>query len=153
MAKKEPCFKKGEHPNSKAAIQPHQFQPGQTGNAGGRPKKFPITDLLREELDLPLPEEVRTRLIASGVNKTIVPLGITWGRALVRMELMRGLTKTLAVRLIAELTEGKPKQRIELTGDDGGAVAVDLETVHDRLVEKLLSRTAEAGGDNSTDFH
>ena len=31
-------------------LKPHQFQPGQSGNPGGRPKKKPLTDAIMAEL-------------------------------------------------------------------------------------------------------
>jgi len=36
---------------------PYRFQPGQSGNPGGRPKKFPVTDMLREILEQPCPRD------------------------------------------------------------------------------------------------
>jgi hypothetical protein len=31
---------RGKHPNSLKALEPHQFKKGESGNVGGRPKKF-----------------------------------------------------------------------------------------------------------------
>tara|TARA_R100001443_G_scaffold117430_1_gene142555 strand:+ start:2019 stop:2363 length:345 start_codon:yes stop_codon:yes gene_type:complete len=47
ITKNSETYKRGEHPNSIKNIKPHQYQKGQSGNLGGRPRK---NEALRKEL-------------------------------------------------------------------------------------------------------
>jgi hypothetical protein len=48
---------RGHHPNSQAAIKPHQFKPGQSGNKNGRPKL--LTGSMSEALKELIPIKVQ----------------------------------------------------------------------------------------------
>lgn len=79
-----------------------QFKPGQSGNYSGRPKKKLIDEVLAELLGAKNSAEA-TR-IAKALIKTAA----------------KGDSK--AAKLIAERTQGKPLQKVEVTGADGGPV-------------------------------
>ncbi len=77
----------------------NRFKKGETGNKNGRPKITKLTDALREqlaEIAPDAPEETQAEVIA---------------RALIR-EAISGNVQ--AIREIADRTEGKPKQAIDL---------------------------------------
>ena len=119
-------MKKPKQPNrNTAGLKP--FQPGQSGNPGGRPKKLPLSDAIREELE---------RCGKSGVTND---------RAIAQQLIEMALDGNLeAMREIADRTEGKPRQRIEASGPDGGPVAFELpktrEEIERRIAELLLER-------------
>lgn len=80
----------------------YQWKPGQTGNAGGRPKRKLVDRALEElleEADSTKALAIAKALIEQAVNKDVA-----------------------AARLIAERTEGKPIQKVEHSGPDGSPV-------------------------------
>jgi Family of unknown function (DUF5681) len=88
-----------------------QWQPGRSGNPGGRPKKKPITDALRQLLE----QEY------SGKEKRFKGLSNVCVLALRMFELaMSGDLR--AFQEIADRVEGKVATRQEYCGPDGGAI-------------------------------
>jgi Family of unknown function (DUF5681) len=87
---------------------PYRFQPGQSGNPGGRPKQRPISDCYEEMAGRELPENVR---IQHGL-----PEGATYGEALAMVMFKHALEgKTDAAREIREAIEGKTGNRQEVS--------------------------------------
>jgi hypothetical protein len=93
-------------------------------NPGGRPKKTPFTDAHRQIAESSVKE--LTILDSDSVAVAIA-------KALAR-EALRG--KIQAATEIANRVEGTSRQRLEVTGQDGNAL--QIEDVHERLMEKLL---------------
>jgi Family of unknown function (DUF5681) len=79
-----------------------RWKPGQSGNRSGRPKKLPITDVLREELE---------HIGADGVAHDVAI-----ARKLVEMARQGDLG---AIREIADRTEGKARHRVEQEPSEG----------------------------------
>jgi Family of unknown function (DUF5681) len=50
---------------------PHRWQPGQSGNPGGRPKRAPLADACREVLALPVPADAEGRTYAQKIAATL----------------------------------------------------------------------------------
>lgn len=118
------------------ALKPTQFQPGQTGNAGGRPKKTPITDELRRLLDEPY----------SGSEKRFEGLSNVCVLALRLYEIaLSGDLK--AMQEIADRVEGKVVQRQEFAGPDGGAIPW-LSMSREENEQRLAVLLAKAGYEN-----
>jgi hypothetical protein len=76
------------------------WKPGQSGNPGGRPKKKLVDECLEELLEAADSKEAK---------------------ALAIQLLAKALTgDTKAAQLVAERTQGKPSQKVEVSGPDGG---------------------------------
>jgi hypothetical protein len=86
---------------------PHRWQPGQSGNPGGRPKKKPITEIYEE-------------LLAEGVTRNDIKKTM---RALVRKK--NGLA-VQALREMADRIEGRAAgiESVEMSGLEGLAEAI-----------------------------
>lgn len=80
------------------------FKPGQSGNPGGRPKKKLIDEVLAELLG------AKNSADAKRIAKALIRNAAS------------GDSK--AAKLIAERTQGKPLQKVEVTGNDGGPVSL-----------------------------
>jgi hypothetical protein len=104
------------------------FQPGQSGNPGGRPKKMPITDAIREELE------------QEGAQGTSNARAIA--RKLVKLARAGNMD---AIREIADRTEGKPRQRIEQSGPEGGPVQLQLPTTRAEVERRIIELEARMG--------
>lgn len=50
---------------------PHRWQPGKSGNPGGRPKRTPLADACREVLALPVPGDSEGRTYAQKIAATL----------------------------------------------------------------------------------
>ncbi len=76
-----------------------QFAPGASGNPNGRPKLTRLTEALREQLAEAMPN-APGRTIAEAIARALIREGIGGN--------------VQAIREIADRTEGKPKQSIDL---------------------------------------
>ena len=88
------------------------FKPGQSGNPGGRPKKRLIDEVLTELLETADSSEA-----------------LAVARALIK-KAKKGDSK--AAQLVAERTQGKPKQKIEMSG------SLDLKSKSDEELKAML---------------
>jgi hypothetical protein len=98
------------------------------GNAGGRPKKTPLTDALRRFLAL---DEKDFKAIAKSKKVTLTVA------ERMAIEILRLEADYRNLKEIADRTDGKVAQRIELTGDDGGPI--EVADARDQLFDKLGS--------------
>jgi hypothetical protein len=96
------------------------WKPGDPSpNPSGRAKKRPITDRYHEGLEAPLEENIR---LALGL-----PEGATNGDTVAKAQIRAAIKgKTYAARELREAIEGKSTQRLEIIGEDGGAIKVDI---------------------------
>lgn len=105
------------------------WQPGQSGNPGGRPKKQPITDALR---DL--------------VERATIPLKRppTLAEQLARQLLRQALKGKMApIVEVIDRIEGKARQRVEQSGPEGGPIPYELPGTREeveRRVQELLRK-------------
>jgi hypothetical protein len=114
---------------------PYQFKPGQSGNPGGRPKKFSsiLSDALKEELGSIDPE-------STGTYAALIARGMVRGAAKIARK--DRLTKDLILFLdkAADRTEGKPNQKVEV----GGNLTVEPAERLRELLARALERAAAA---------
>lgn len=104
------------------------FQPGQSGNPNGRPKKLPLTDVIREKLEA---------MKADGKVSNAEAIA----DKLIEMALGGSLE---AMKELADRAEGKPKQRNELSGPDGGPIPLEVPGTRneiERRIAELISKT------------
>jgi hypothetical protein len=105
-----------------------EFKPGQSGNAGGRPKKRPITERYQLIAESPLPESER--------RKMHLWKGATWGDAAAIGTFLAAIEgQHSAAKEIREAIEGKAPQRIEVVGGSGGPVRISLDETVERIRE------------------
>ena len=91
-------------------LRPYHFKPGQSGNPGGRPKKLPITEIYNE-------------LLEEGVTKSDIKKAM---RALIKG---KSQASVQALKEMADRVEGKPTERLELTGADGEPLQLTIKMV------------------------
>ncbi len=98
------------------------FQPGQSGNPGGRPRSALMSQALRAALEREPGEKWRPQTEAEAIAESLV------------REARRGSVK--AATLIADRTEGRARQQIEISN------SLDRES-DDEILAKLLERAAQ----------
>lgn len=81
-----------------ANIAPHKFQPGQSGNPSGRPKKKPLTELYEQILNDPAMQPIIRKAVKSAISRGQMAM-------------------VLQLREMAERVEGKVTQQVEVNGD------------------------------------
>jgi len=114
------------------------FKPGQSGNPGGRPKKLPITDALRDLLEKPVPAKIDARKLTA--NHVLALQLIAQGA--------KGDLKAIAE--IADRCEGKPMQRHEISGPHEGPIHFEIPGTRqeiERRIAELTQKTKGAGDD------
>ncbi|WP_149898054.1 DUF5681 domain-containing protein [Rhizobium rhizogenes] len=111
------------------------FEPGKSGNPGGRPKHKPFQEALRVEA-----------LAAERGDDCVAKKGsLRWNA---RQLLEKG--EVAAIKEVADRLDGKVTQGI--SGPDGGPVQIDLTTFGDDELEAffiLCSKLAGAPSDNA----
>lgn len=128
---------------NKANLRP-PWKPGQSGNPSGINRK-PISDRYQAVLELPLPDDVRRAL---KLDK-----GATYGDALAFRIILSAIKgRPDAAREVADRVEGKPRQRVEVTGADGkpiqtrtGAPARPMKGVDPKTLQALIDMAKKAG--------
>jgi Family of unknown function (DUF5681) len=97
-----------------AKITPFRWKPGQSGNPKGRPRKEPLTDILRA-------------VLAEKIPKAQDPRQSQLAHALIRNFVLEAI-RTKDTVMIAEIfnrIEGKAKDRIAVGGDGAGPIQVE----------------------------
>jgi hypothetical protein len=114
-------MKTPRHPNSLKNLQP-PYKPGDewTGNAGGRPKKRPLTDEYFADLERPMPPKM--------CKKLDLPIGSTFARGHARQRNLDGLESGgyLASKEMREAIEGKAPIRLEIQGTERKEVTLEV---------------------------
>ena len=101
----------------------HRFKPGQSGNPGGRPKKDAISSYLRNQLELHIPESMKSEMPRAFSD--LYGESATFGEMLAFKLIDRAAKGNLvALSLVLDRVEGKVTQKM----------AVDAEPVVFRLV-------------------
>ncbi len=105
-------------PKNTSGLMP-PWQPGQSGNPSGRPKKRPVTDEYFQLLNEPIPEKLRLQFNQSAGEEVLKP-GATWARA---GAFRRGLDSLMegghmASKEMREAIEGKAPLRLEIQGTE-----------------------------------
>ena len=116
---------------SKEDIIEHQFKPGETGNPNGRPKKF--VGVVLEELKKEGYENIKRSQIVD-VYETLLVLPENKLKEIVSGEqpmIYRIIAKEMlskrgfdVIEKMLDRTQGKPVNRTELTGADGGVINI-----------------------------
>lgn len=129
------AWKKGESGNPATL-----WQPGVSANPGGRPKRTPITDAMREYLAQPYDGKLaRYRGLT---NADVL--------AIKQFELAVELGDMQAAKEIADRVEGKTIQVQQLQGPGGGAIQIDNltpEAKRQRIAELLAKQHGLTSGD------
>jgi Family of unknown function (DUF5681) len=112
-----------------AKIKPFEFQPGQSGNPSGRPKKH-ITEAYLKLLGRKFPGDPKRRTYAELIAEAQAK------------EAIKG--KTQAAIEITDRTEGKTTQAHELSGPSGAPIPVQSRTPQE--VEKRISELLAKAG-------
>lgn len=110
---------------------------GVSGNPSGRPKKTPYTDAHREVAEL-LVKELKVsksdsvaRVVAKAIAKQAVKGKLAFAKE------------------IADRVEGTPRQRVEVTGENGDPIkfhSTDIDGKIAELLERIQSRKRDTTG-------
>ncbi len=106
----------GDNSEGAKNLVPHRFQPGQSGNPGGRPKKQPVTDHLRSQLEQRIPESMEAKLPPFFVE--MYGAEATFGQLLAFKMVTKAANGDMrAIREVLDRVEGKVANKI--AGGDG----------------------------------
>lgn len=94
-----------------------QFQPGQSGNPGGRPRRKPFLEELEKQL---------------AQNPKILPLIVKKAIDLAKDGELKAITE------LRDVLDGKPA--IVISGDNADPIQVEISVARDKLIGKLASR-------------
>ena len=97
-----------------------RFVPGKSGNPAGRPKKLPITEAIRQELEKK--------------GRFNVANDVAIARKLIALALDGDLE---AIREIADRAEGKSRQRNEVSGPEGGPIQFEAPGTREELERRF----------------
>jgi Family of unknown function (DUF5681) len=116
--------------NPKSLENLRSWQPGQSGNPGGRPSKRPITDPYFQRAGHLFPEVIRLQFNEK-METEVLKLGATWADANALRRFLDALMEGGATssKEIREAIEGKAPQRMEISGPERKEVT--LRVVYD----------------------
>jgi hypothetical protein len=118
------------------------FLPGQSGNAGGRPKKSPLTEAYREILQQPYLDDPHGRTYAELIAEAVIN------------EALNGNLQ--AVREIADRTEGRPRAAIEISRpiDSSSVETLTSAELEEFIRQGIAERreSAAAGQESCADY-
>lgn len=93
------------------------WQPGQTGNPGGRPKTKPITDRYLRIVETELPDEICTALS--------LPRGATFGDAIALAQARQAIKgETAAAKQMREAIEGRSITQVDFEGQNAAMTII-----------------------------
>lgn len=102
---------------------PYQFKPGASGNPTGRPKKSPVTDHLRDQLEGPIPQAMLDAM-KEGMRAVFFEVygpNPTFGQMIAfKLVAMSAKGDIFAIKELLDRVEGKVSQKVALSGEDGG---------------------------------
>ncbi len=109
----------GRHPNSLANLERHKFQPGQSGNPGGRPKK------IREVADIALDGSVKA------INALIAALDIEMAKDEPNPRTIAMLSDKIMDRGL-----GRAAQSLDVTQETKHTLSEEFETIVRQLQDR-----------------
>ena len=117
------------------------WQPGQSGNPHGRPRKRPQSEANEELLRAEVPEVMRVSM-NKGMGKEVLKKGACWADAIAYGLARKAVAgDATAAKELRESVEGKSVQRVELTSpeDKGFEVKVTFEMpAKARIIEERI---------------
>lgn len=115
--------------NTKRRGRPENLRPpwkkGESGNPGGRPKKTLLTDAYRAVLEKPYPGDKEGRTYAEVIAERVAKEAAKKGSVHAASE-------------IADRTEGRPPQALEVGGPGGGAIDVNVQGLPDSQLDNEI---------------
>lgn len=115
------------------------FEPGQSGNPGGRPKRKPITEMLTAELETLAARSSQTK--GQKIVARLVAIALQGKRS----------DSVAALRLILAYTEGLPVQPIDLDVSRAAArIAAAIGADPEFLIRRAEQLAAENAGHDAT---
>jgi uncharacterized protein DUF5681 len=123
--------KKAKPRGNPAKVTAFQWKPGQSGNPKGRPRREPLTDILRA-------------VLAERIPKAQDPRQSQLAHALIRNFVLEAI-RTKDTAMFAEIfnrAEGKVQDRIAVGGDDGEPIRIQSIDVQHFTDEELRSYEA-----------
>lgn len=137
--KKTEKRRRGEHPRSLANLV--TWQPGPTGNPGGRPKKKPITDRYLRIVETELPDDVRGALG--------LPQGATFGDAIALAQARKAVQgETPAAKEMREAIEGRAATQEEMEGGKNRVINIIIDMPMPGM-PMLSAKPSNRNGDKS----
>jgi hypothetical protein len=110
------------------------WQPGQSGNPGGRPRKLPITDYIIGQLEKPIPAAMKAKLPAAFTE--VYGDDASFGEMLAFKVIDQAAKGDIrAMNTVMERAEGKVKQSVSLSGEDDNEAVIRV--VHVGLAERM----------------
>jgi hypothetical protein len=100
------------------------WQPGQSGNPGGRPRKLPLTDAARNWL-----EQVDHKSGLTNAERVVMALG---------RQALKGSYE--AFKALADRAEGKPSQTVDLNTDKHDDVRELIEAMNRRWTDRQKAK-------------
>src|SRR5262249_55501187 len=142
--------KKAKPRGNPAKIVPFQWKPGESGNPKGRPRKQPLTDILRAVLAEQIPDapDPRQSQLAHALIRNWV------------LEAIRTKDTTMISEIFNRI-EGKVQDRLALGGEDGEPIRIEridvkqltdeeLET-YEKIIRKATPAKTKKRGPRSDD--
>lgn len=95
-----------------------RFQPGQSGNPSGRPKKKPVHEAIEKLMDMPYPPNQKRQMQKKiGIK---LPKGFTFAQAIALGRMLEAVVETGTFAAVVDRSEGpvQVQQKLEVTGND-----------------------------------